>query len=665
MIKLGFEIQAIWGWPLPYVQSGPGLKPSASWDGTAQSGFTTLPTDPSRVTAKPALRLLEPPRQRFTNRLTVGAAAFALDGATLIGGIDRVRFHFEGNSLDVVEPTFRTLTREDGSSYDCLGYWADIAKPGSASGEALLYVEAIPSDASKQSRVIGPYSFFPADTLHDWEATCGAAGDYTNLRSAMQAARAAGANHALIELIDSGDYTQSLNPSAYTPAGYTTVRAAPGATPRITRANGDESEIRLRHARMWFERIEFDLSRIARVRGENPSEFVVKHCRMINPDGRALFLKANRVVSWIFDDNPWFLENYFEGAQECLKLANLARGNDASNVFGDFLGLVYCSANNTCDDLDDEQVAGELAALLVEYSGSGTAEVSGTDSGSGASEVRTFDFLVNGVSVGTFAAWRQYTHANDGDNRYEVQDLADFINALAGWSATVLDNDRQAASLTLGGQGGFGANDFAAQAVGAGLTLASDFALHQDAITSYLGAHQNIIHYANRITKAEGQLLFLGGDGGNSIDYQDLFVINCLFEMSNATAAITSRLQTIAEGAGHIGIVHNTWIDQSPVMNFTATINECLIANNVARMFTGNVSTVTVTNNHVQSDGGTLGTGYTNTVRAGTRATLYANADLGDFTPAGELLANPKLPVAPFDLGGALREGLVAVGART
>ena len=48
----------------------------------AASGFASLPSDPVRITAKPAARLLIPPGQYFTRKLNVGVAAAANDGGT-------------------------------------------------------------------------------------------------------------------------------------------------------------------------------------------------------------------------------------------------------------------------------------------------------------------------------------------------------------------------------------------------------------------------------------------------------------------------------------------------------------------------------------------------------------------------------------------------------
>ena len=115
------------------VSSLPQIRPSAAWDGSPATRFSVVPSDPSRTTAKPAVRLIEPPNQFYTNKLVIGAMAFANDGGTLIGGIDRVRFHYEGTTLDVIEPSLRSLTHADGSTYSCLGYWVELGKPPIAS----------------------------------------------------------------------------------------------------------------------------------------------------------------------------------------------------------------------------------------------------------------------------------------------------------------------------------------------------------------------------------------------------------------------------------------------------------------------------------------------------------------------------------------------------
>ena len=183
------------------------LQPSSAWNGTAGSGFSSLPSDPTRTTAKPVVRLIDPPNQFFTDELTISVMAFANDSGTLIGGIDRVRFRFEGESIDVLAPALRLFVRHDGSTYRLPCYTVQLKRPAGTSGLADLYIEAIPSDATMQSRVLGPYQFGLTPTKHDWSATVGTGGDYADPTTAAIAARTALAQNPLITFITSGTYS--------------------------------------------------------------------------------------------------------------------------------------------------------------------------------------------------------------------------------------------------------------------------------------------------------------------------------------------------------------------------------------------------------------------------------------------------------------------------
>ena len=141
---------------LPTIAANPqppaSVEPSAGWNGTAATGFGgaygAVPTDPTRTTAKPALRLLVPPGQFFTDTLVVGVAAAANnDGSMANNGLSGVTFHFEGNTAVVSEPTLRTFADANGNNVTYLGQWVTLKKPTGTSGEAQLYVTATPADA--------------------------------------------------------------------------------------------------------------------------------------------------------------------------------------------------------------------------------------------------------------------------------------------------------------------------------------------------------------------------------------------------------------------------------------------------------------------------------------------------------------------------------------
>ena len=151
-------------------------RPSSDWTGVAGSGFASPPADPVRTTAKPAIRIITLDRQYFGTSLRVDVMAFANDGGTLINGIDRVRFYFENDDpVDVVEQRLQTFSRFDGSQYRLPVYSAELVRPSTRSGEATLMIEAVPADATMQSRVI-EHTFFPHEpfdtgSIHDVELT--------------------------------------------------------------------------------------------------------------------------------------------------------------------------------------------------------------------------------------------------------------------------------------------------------------------------------------------------------------------------------------------------------------------------------------------------------------------------------------------------------------
>ena len=130
-----------------------------------------------RTTAKPAIRLLVLPNQFFDGELLVGVYAGANDGGSLYTnmGLSHVTLHFEGTSTSITQPSLATFNDANGNPVTYFGWWAKLQKPAGISGEAQLYFEAVPRDTSMQSRVIGPYSFFPHNvfpatgTLHDYE----------------------------------------------------------------------------------------------------------------------------------------------------------------------------------------------------------------------------------------------------------------------------------------------------------------------------------------------------------------------------------------------------------------------------------------------------------------------------------------------------------------
>ena len=155
----------------PLLSAKAYLQPGPEWDGTAESGFASLPMDPVRNTGKPVLRLLVPPDQHFTDELTIGVIAAANDGGSLLDnlGMEKVVVHCEGARHEIEAPTLRASEDANGRLVSYLGWWTTLKRPRNRTGTAHLYFEGIPRDPSLQTRVIGPYRFTLTPIVHEYD----------------------------------------------------------------------------------------------------------------------------------------------------------------------------------------------------------------------------------------------------------------------------------------------------------------------------------------------------------------------------------------------------------------------------------------------------------------------------------------------------------------
>lgn len=139
------------------------LAPSSQWNGTAGSGFggsnPAAPVDPVRTGAKAICRPLQPPNLQFDMDLNLVADALAF------GGLAYVRVWCEGNYIDVTEPEYVAYTDANGVSRQMYGYKAALdyteAMALSSTGAMQVYFEAVPTLGGVQTRVMGPYLYYP------------------------------------------------------------------------------------------------------------------------------------------------------------------------------------------------------------------------------------------------------------------------------------------------------------------------------------------------------------------------------------------------------------------------------------------------------------------------------------------------------------------------
>ena len=222
----------------PDFVTGLGIAPGSTWNGTAGTGFavTPAPTDPTRTTAKPALRLLVPPNQYYTDKLLVGVFAGANNGGSLSTdlGLAYVVAHYEGNEAMIPRPSWQTFDDANGNPVSYYGWWIWLRHDG-RHGHANLYFEAVPLDVAKQNRVIGPLQYSPQAALYDYDIAVApsdpvvAGVSYQTAAAAINYLRGVGANNPRITLMETATYEDwSTGTANYTPKGYLTVEAADG-----------------------------------------------------------------------------------------------------------------------------------------------------------------------------------------------------------------------------------------------------------------------------------------------------------------------------------------------------------------------------------------------------------------------------------------------------
>lgn len=670
----------------PLFRSGelPALSPSSLWRGTAASGFSVTPVDPVRTTAKPACRLLVPPGQRFTNTVTIGVAAFANDGGTLIGGIDRVRFHYEGSTLDVVAPSYHSFKDANDRTVAYFGYWARLKRQYGPVGEALLYIEAIPADATMQSRVIGPYSFYPHEKLHDREYTINpdAAVTATNLHTfdaAISRIKSDAAKNPRITFKKAmGNVESNFSNLAYSAQSYVTVEAdfpvTFGRTAMATNADVDTAaRMRPRVGAMWFkgENITFDYAFMDTALAETGENWVLDGINMTNSRGFGALWRGGPY--WTFarvTGSPWFLECTISNLENACTFANLVRGGVVRNATRDIFSDGRCIVGTRVERHSDTIWNNDTPVMSVVYTG---AEATATVSRIGSPDPGTATYAFKwGANSRTFTCGKGpafYAAGLSGDSGYTFGHLVTWINTVlagldSGWSATLIDTDGwRATSGSLPGRKAQGFGD--TNCKDTAQTIVSAFDTHGDWYQQrFDGIRENVIAYGNIGFDMQTQNIFLS----SNVPAQDFVFVNNAFANDPVGSdyfipgVFLSQIGRAnnATVMSHVVLAHNSMPNQGLGMRNDGTTSYsthdayCLIANNVLRTLSRSSKTpgreigATIRNNHIHEGQGPLPEAVGTTI-GGDADSLFENFAIGDFTPKGALLTNLKAPVVSFD----------------
>ncbi len=643
-----------------------GLAPDPAWTGIAGSGFAEVPADPVRTTAKPAVQLLTPDRQRFTDSYVVGVMAGANDNGSLMEtmGVEKVIFHYEGASVEVTDPHFRTFEDANGNPVTYYGWWAELQHNGTH-GEAHLYVEAVPRDATMQKRVTGPHRFLPNSVLYDVELeiapsqpeiaglryqTIGKAGFYCRSNSIKfpRFTFTEGDEH-IFDSVLWGYYHNGVFAVEATVPITLTLDSAPFLT-GVGNPYFDPKTSAFRFSGANIT-IEFQYAKEFYIFSSQPIFLWFDGVNIINSAGNySLFQKRprNDVVFLFRGGNTWLTECYFEAMWQAGVDARLARGCTFHQCWSDLFNHCDCVVGNRVTDFDVGTYRADIDALDVHYTG---AEATATLAISVSNLVT--------LTWGPNSATLQLSTLDPFSGAYTVQELANWIETHAGFSANVLDDSR--AAFALGLPGGVGTAFGPLDVKSALLSLTTAFDIHadwnqqQDTGSVFT---ENMIVYANKSTgMVDVQDIFFGGTPG----VKDIIILNNAFHnVEPGVLASQFRKQE-----SHMVLAHNSFATQAVFLREDLTGDQySLFANNVTKhlySFTASPDPdIVYTGNHAQESKPNTPSG---TTIGGSAASLFADAANGDFTPQGELLVNPKTSVVRYDLNGAQRGLSAPAGA--
>lgn len=643
------------------------VRPGLAWTGVAGSGFAVAPADPVRTTAKPACRLIVPPNQYFTDGKLVGVAAGANYNSSLLEnmGLLKIIVHYEGTTCDILQPSWQELVDANGGKRRYFGWWARLAHDG-RNGHANVYFEAVPRDATMQRRVIGPYQFSPQAAKHDYSVTVTpsqpviAGSRYQTVQSAVSYLTSVAAHNPLVTITEEGLYEIGTPAARTGHQGWLHITATAPITIRKTSytsyANARLGTGWRNGTHFYGSNITIDFEKISAVlRYDRDNWFDGVQCT--NSQGRShSWNKQTRPYGFVFEGNPWLTEVRFDNVPDAGNTATLARGCSFTRGYGDIVAGSNCAVHNTVSDWDSTiDWQKDVASCSVIYTGTETTATL-TRSTQGAKRRFTATW---GANVATFDADKAETAVNGGF--YTVQNFVNWINSLAGWSATLIDDTRTVYNLAKPGEKDVHFSSLNCK--GVAQTLVTCFDLHTDFYQHRGTFQENCLIAFNKVTNYRGQSIFIS----NANEVRDWLIFNNAFhtkvddELSYTGYAKSWQvLSQLSQVSRHLVLLHNSWSDQRVKLNSAAGFNPdtyCVLANNVSNTLLWDGppdADLTLSENHIQ-EGGAVPAGAIGTTFGGDRFSLFANAASGDFAPRGALLAYLRPPRLIFDHGGGRR----------
>jgi hypothetical protein len=688
----------------------PLLSPSAQWNGTVGSGFGTAnpaaPTDPTRTTAKPAVRLITPSHQWFTDTLDVGVAAMANENGMLTNafGIANVKFYYEGNAVTVATPRWHLIKTERGPRI-YYGWWVRLKKVIGTVGTGNLYVEATARDSTMQKRVLGPVPFSPRDTLYDAEIEINpdlsviTGQRYQSFAPAILWANQQNRHNPRFLVTKAGRYElQSTEISGVVNRWDNTGRYTIEATVPITLGRSayvDDGAQIINAQRTWWRlkgtNITFDnrYGQSWAASGPAGTAQALMWLDGINltntsPDGKFELVRGMRWTEYgLPKRGSWYTEVEASEVYVPYRAASLVRGCSGIEISGDSISDSLCVVQSTFRANDSFEFNLDRAAFSMVYSGAeATATVSRSGGNLGSSNgglwtvvigATTYTFDVGNGSNAYYLGPPAVTYRGaSGLGGYWVSDVVDWLNTLPGVTATLSTElaatDRAAAALSMAGLKGVGFTNVNFKTTPAQIVWNADE--HGDWYQLNSSDLTNAIIAFNTAYDMDGQMIFLSPNPASRVIHDVFFAGNTLAMKRELESNYFSQFGR-ANAFSHVVIAANTLINQSFLIDdrpgestFTGGYNA--IIGNVMRGLGWRVDGAGVTGLMIERNlfhAGAIPPDTLYSLAAGDEDTLVEDFEAGDFTPLAALKAEGFDRIIPTDKNRASFPAVAAVGA--
>lgn len=644
--------------------------PGDDWTGVAGSGFTVAKgypggtgvqvADPVRVTAKPAVRGVLTSRHRFVADYPFGVRCVEK------GGIAKIIVHIEGNRFEITDET--TITQVDhfgGPNWVMPAHWFTIdwgqcvttANP-SGDGALQFYVETVPTNAAMQRRVVGPYFFYRASTLYDFQLqvspslsevvgsrykTASAALDYLASQPT--------ANNNLITLTESGLYSVARSGTAVTNRlGVTRVVAAPGVSVTIGRPTlgfgVDPSSMDPKYDGLQF----YQDASTGSLTIDNANFTSMPYTSIQHTAVGVTITNSNGPYA-LLQKAEYGYSGYSSlgGGKPVMPIGAVRFCNILNQAYGlvgmaaNYNRISYCSNDlftnsgvvigNRISHCDTTPYTNAQNALTVQYA-----------AGGGTITKTTGHVFTLTDPAGTASITLGVRPSN---SYYYVSQLVAWINSRAGWTATLVSDDRFCRSLAA-------VTSLSATTV---RTLTASFGPHADYRQIETTFISNAISADNICYDNSWQNYILSP----STPCEDVYFVNEAHHNSRVFSTQMSKTHK------NVNFIHCSFANQNISLRADVSYNPdsyCAFINcvmpQIAWSASGTRIAPALTTNHVM--GATVAEDTTGS-SGGSMSSVFVDAANGNFTPKGELLSNLITPAAKFDAYGTLRAASDAKGA--